>query len=497
MKKLIDRKYIYLVLISLVFLIALLPIIYCSFFNYATGDDFTQSDLTHLVIVNHGTFGEFINGTMRRLKAFYNGWGGNWSACLLWTIQPSIWGESFYHITFYLAALFIYGGIGLLSYYWYKKYINAPKSFFVMVLLLLFFVLTQGMPNGNTAFFWYAVVANYIFPFGMMLVSVIWIDKYINFGGKRYLIYVSLAMIFIGGAGYMTLVVTLEIAVLYGIYLLFAKNKNKRIFLLIIPCICFLISVFINFKAPGNYVRGGETIDFSISNIIYTIFMSICRGSVNAIKYFGYCRLLIIYVPLISLFTWEFVQTEFFNIKYPVIKIGIGFLMYCSSYAPMVMMKDIVASSGHTNTYWMLFVLWLTYSLVIIICIIKKKFGVKLNKYFNIYKIGCLALILAMLLMYKHFIGNMFSYICYDFIKSGRLNDFENQMQERFALLNNPNVDDVVVPYMNWDQGPFIHFAITDDPTVYSNIVTADFYGKNTITGMPREEYYELYKKDK
>lgn len=88
----------------------------------------------------------------------------------------------------------------------------------------------------------------------------------------------------------------------------------------------------------------------------------------------------------------------------------------------------------------------------------------------------------------------MYGYKYYDFISSGQLADFEAQMQERFELLNDPNATDVVVPYMNSEQGPFIHFTITNDVTNYSNVVTATFYEKNTVLGIPREEYYEIIK---
>lgn len=489
----IKKENIILIILTVCFTLLMIPLVYCSFFNYATGDDLNQSCWAHQVYVNHGSVSEFLDAAFHKWRLFYNGWGGNWSACLLWIFQPSIWGENIYHITFYLSAFFIYGGFGYLGYYWYQKSINGNKKYFYIILIALFIVFTEGVPNGNTAFYWYSVFANYIVSFGLMLATLVWLDKYIDNSRIRYIIISSLALIFIGGAGYMTLVVSLEMMILFLLYAVIIKKAYKKALVMLIPFAGYLISTIMNVKAPGNMARGGATIDFGIGNIISVILGSIVRGTVNVGHYFNYCRILFLYVPLLILFAYYAVDTKKYKSQWIGAKIVLGFLIYCSSYAPMVMMKDIVASSGHTNSYWMLFVIWLTYSVIGLVGYIKLKFEDRLIKLIKPYEIGCILLVIASLVMYRHFIGNMFSYTCYDYIKSGRLADFEEQMQERFYIFNNTGEEDVVVPYMNWNQGPFLHFAITDDVNEYTNEVTADFYGKKSVLGMPREQYYEQY----
>ena len=66
-------------------------------------------------------------------------------------------------------------------------------------------------------------------------------------------------------------------------------------------------------------------------------------------------------------------------------------------------------------------------------------------------------------------------------------------MQEPLAVLQNPEITDVVLPEMNNEQGPFMHMALMPDPNAYTNQATARFYGKESVTAIPREEYYELY----
>ena len=93
----------------------------------------------------------------------------------------------------------------------------------------------------------------------------------------------------------------------------------------------------------------------------------------------------------------------------------------------------------------------------------------------------------------KYLVSNMADYVCIDFIRTGQLRDFEYQMQERLAILQNPKVKNVVLPEMNNEQGPFMHMALLDNPDAYTNQATARFYGKESVIAIPRQEYYELY----
>ena len=86
--------------------------------------------------------------------------------------------------------------------------------------------------------------------------------------------------------------------------------------------------------------------------------------------------------------------------------------------------------------------------------------------------------------------------VCMDFIVSGQLADFEEQMQERLEILNNPTIMDAVIPAMNDQQGPFMHMPATDNPEHYTNQCIARFYGKKSVICIPREEYYKLYGKE-
>lgn len=100
MKQLIlEKKNIYLgvmLALVLIFVILLLPILYCFFFDYANGDDLWEGAVAHQVLVNNGTPKDFFCEIYKWAKIDYNAWEGNWSSIILWCLEPSIWGEKAY-----------------------------------------------------------------------------------------------------------------------------------------------------------------------------------------------------------------------------------------------------------------------------------------------------------------------------------------------------------------------------------------------------------------
>ena len=96
------------IVMLVLFFISLLPILYCSFFDYATGDDLWEGAAAHRVLVENGSVKEFFEAVFEWAKVDYLGWEGNWSSIILWCLEPSIWGEKVYCITPWIAIIALY-----------------------------------------------------------------------------------------------------------------------------------------------------------------------------------------------------------------------------------------------------------------------------------------------------------------------------------------------------------------------------------------------------
>ena len=80
--------------------------------------------------------------------------------------------------------------------------------------------------------------------------------------------------------------------------------------------------------------------------------------------------------------------------------------------------------------------------------------------------------------------------------RSGQAADYRKQMDLQTDLLLDETVSEVVVPFINDEQGPLMHMPVTGDPQAWTNTVTRKFYGKESLVAIPREEWMELYGKE-
>lgn len=499
-KKITYRK-IALAMLGL-FLISLLPILYCSFFDYANGDDLWEGAAAYRVLVNNGTLKDFLTAVFEWAKEDYLSWEGNWSSIILWCLEPSIWGEKVYCITPWIALFSLCGGTTYFLFHYLKKYLNVDFIYLTITSVLTCFFIIQYMPNVKNGVFWYTGMVNYIVPFGLCLISFVWVDKFLETGKKRYLVFATLAFTYVSGAGYTPIVLAFEVLFLVMLLYMLCRDAGKRhrARWISLPIIFLIIGFVFSAISPGNAVRGGESYYFDVMRIFTTILECIRLGFVGIFKWFITIRPLILIVPLLAVMTWEQIdigKTEL-EFKHPILVIVILFLISCSLYAPGIYAQSEV-SGGVPDTIYFVFLLTYILSVIYLTCYLKKigtRKGWKLlNVSFTEKLRGAIVLgeLLFCLVAARHLIGNMSAYICFDFINSGQLRDFEYQMQERLRILHDPEITDVVLPEMNDEQGPFMHMALLADPKAYTNKATARFYGKDTVIAIPRTEYYELY----
>lgn len=484
------------------FLISLLPILYCSFFDYATGDDLWEGAAAHRVLVNHGTVREFVMAVYEWAKGDYLGWEGNWFSIILWCLEPSIWGEKFYCITPWISILSLCGGTICFLRYFLKKFLACDKSVWVITSVVICFLSVQYMPYIRGGIFWYTGMVNYVVPYGLCLASFVWTDRYFESGRKRYLFFTTVFFACLGGMGYTPIVLAFEILFLMIINKIRTGKRDRtvRALWMLIPLALLAVGFIFSALSPGNAVRGGESYHFSVIRVFTTVLESIWQGFFGAVSWLISVRAMFALIPLLCMVIWEQVDISGIrcDLRRPVWVILLLFLISCSVYAPGIYAESEV-SGGVPDTIYFTFLLTFVLGIIYLTCCMKKVAmekgwkiaDRKLTERFRVIIIS--GVILFFLVAWRYLIGNMAGYICVDFIRSGQLRDFEYQMQERLEVLQNPEITNVVLPEMNNEQGPFMHMALMPDPDAYTNQATARFYGKESVVAIPREEYYELY----
>ena len=491
----------------LIFIISLIPLLYCSFFDYATGDDLWEGAVAYQIIQSGGSLTKLFREVFAWIKLDYMGWQGNWSSTFLWCFSPNVFGEKVYCITPWIGLGSICAGHWYCFKHFNEKYLGIKKEFFLILYAIITMLTIQYMPYIRGGVYWYSAMINYTFPYGLTMAIFVWLDKYLELGKRRYLIFMILALSFLGGSGYLAIVLNFEVFVLTIAFHMFCKDKErkKRAMHCLIPLLLLLIGFAISAMSPGNAVRGGESYGFSITNVFYTLKECIVQGAIAIPATMWKVKLLVIVTPFIVIGVWENLEPENckINFRYPVIVTVFLFLISCSVYAPGIYSGDEL-SGGVYDTLYFVFILFYFLVIIYIVGYIKQYKGkiegiklaekiIEINQMRNIYVIVAV----VVCIIGTPVILNHSAYkVCMDFIVSGQLADFEEQMQERLEILNNPTIMDAVIPAMNDQQGPFMHMPATDNPEHYTNQCIARFYGKKSVICIPREEYYKLYGKE-
>ncbi|SEQ36765.1 DUF6056 family protein [Butyrivibrio sp. TB] len=491
----IQKKSILLVLVVL-WALSIVPIIYCAMFDYATGDDFGKSANVHRLVVQGAPFWRIIAQAATDAVETWKGFEGTWASNFVLAMQPGIWGEKWYSLTPFIGLTFLFVGTGFFIYEMIVKRIKGySKTDFGLIYLPLMILMSQYMPYIRGGLFWFTGMAHYTIPFGTALILLALNSRYSYDENKKLIPVMVVISGYIGGSHYQAILLALILQLLL-LFSLFVKKNTKVIPTIIFEIVVELIGLFICAKAPGNSVRAGDEFGFSIGKAFVTVLRSIALSIQDGISYIRTIQLIPVYI--LAVISFSIVRGKHKD-KHIIPKylflIAFSFLTYCAVYAPgvyyMTYSPELAISGGFFDFNYFCFLIFVTISAVLIGEII----GVLLKEKIAKILVIMMATIATMLLIVfgKSIIKNSHDYMIYNFIKDGRLEDFEAQMQERLEILLDDTQQNVVLPEMNDDQGPFMHMPLTSDISNFTNDSTRKYYGKESVIAIPRDEYNERF----
>lgn len=482
---------------TIIFMFSMLPIICLTVVNRASGDDYGYGAGTHRAWVDTHSLIEVIKAVGETIKGYYYGWQGTWFSIALFSLQPEVFNKQAYILVTPLMLILWIGSTFYLSYELLMKYKKMGKWEYRLITVLFLLINIQFVPGKKSSLYWFNGCAHYMVPFTMCQFLAAWLLKYGRTSAKRYFIGVFICMILLGGSNYQAALLALIITVYYGTYSCFSKRKVVAI-QLSVPIAAELVGLLISMLAPGNKVRGGEELHFTGSRVISTIGGCFIQEFRDAKKYLLEQPLVLIGMIVLFLILCEVskrqdyvsnTQDDGLNrsiIKcYPILSCILLICMGATMQAPAIY-ADVEVSQGVGNTnFQVLLIVLLGVEMIIS--------GIVANHiHYNILIPGLMLACVGILLC-RHGIKMTTDYICYEYIVTGQAADYKEQMDLQTKLLTDTEDMDVVIPGINDWQGPLMHMPVTDNVNAWTNRVTAEFYGKNSIVAIPRTEWKEKY----
>lgn len=469
------------------FILTLIPICYLSFVNRASGDDYGYGTYTRAAWVTTHSLIEVAKAIWKTIKQYYYGWQGTWFSIALFTLQPEVFSDKAYVITVFLILFLWIGSTFLLFKEVLLERRKLDKWSYRLITVLFMIVSMQFIPSTKSAIFWFNGCAHYMIPFTMCQLLIFWLLRFELEYKLSYLVGITVLMSLLGGSNYQAALFAVIVAIYVGVVSYWEK-RNKKIFLLFIPILLEVVGLIISMKAPGNKVRGGEEFGLSLAKAVETIGLSFVEGIRTIGTYLQERPLVFVGLLLLFLCLLKAMEnrSEEMEMKFPVIRILALFCLYSAMQAPAIY-AGVEVSRGVLNTNFQVFLLTIAGSLLVLSeCImVKRKGSVKLVPY--------LAICFVLLILFRSNIKDSTLFVCTEYIVSGQAADYKEQMDLQTELLTDETVKDVVLPFINDVQGPLMHMPVTDNQEAWTNKVTRDFYGKESVVAMPRPEWEEKY----
>lgn len=479
----------------LIFAILMLPVLYLSFVNRATGDDYNYGIYTRAAWMGTHSLVEVCRQAWRTVRQFYTSWQGTWFSIFLFALQPEVFSDSAYVIVAFL-MLFVWIGS---TFYLFRQIlhrnIRLGKWSYLLITVCFLIISIEFIPTPRPSIYWYNGCAHYMLPFAMCQMVIAWLIQYQAEYKKRTYIAIVIFMTLLGGSNYQAALFVLIAACYMEIAVLVLK-KDKRILTLLLPICTELAGLIVSMKAPGNRARAGGEFGFSILKGIETIGKSFLYGITDIGKYWQerplvLVGLLFLFLIFVIIFCAE---EEKFTFSHPVWLSLMLYCLYSAMQAPAVY-AAVSVSGGVPNMNFQVFLLTASGILLILANILAGRIKAKWQedtdkKIFKMIAVPGIVLCLLLAFLCRSNIKTSTSYVSLIYIVSGQAADYKEQMDLQTRLMEEGG-EDVVVPFINDVQGPLMHMPVTADSKSFTSWATAQFYGKNSVIAIDRTKWME------
>jgi hypothetical protein len=470
--------------LTAVMAISLGVIIYLGRFNHPTGDDYYYGVATAKVWSDTGNIFLTVKEAAKGVAYQYVNWQGTYSAMLLMHLPPNIFGEGAYKLV---------TGVILLLYTFSVFYLLKPvikaclkgSSYMWCAVSSAFVILTiQTVPFKGESMFWYNGAMYYTGYFAVTLTFFGMLIRYLISDRKIYVPVMAVAAVFLAGGNYVSLLPALIICCMVTAVLL-VKHSHKSVPVGIITCL-MLAGLLVSAAAPGNQMRESGLWDMSAGK-------AVLESLVQGISYMEAWidRWWLMSAIILTPFFWHTYKNVNLKFAYPIPVTVFIYGIFCSMECPTFYAMN---STGPARVLAIVYYGFELFSLAGYYYILgylyrwceAGKFSytfdeTKKYRYAPQLLAAAVFLYLAFMQLYSGQLRECTSYKAINLIRSGEAAAYEQEYQDRLAVLRDDTVKDVVFsPYTYQPDMLFVgDFQGSTDNV--NNQKVAEYFGKNSL----------------
>ncbi len=500
------KKHWKLVLLSLAFVISVIPIFVLAKYDCASGDDYNYGALAHQAFLSTGSVWSAVVAAVKTTIETWYSLQGTWFDCFVFCLHPEVFSDKFYPIVPYIFVVVQFAAFSLLGYHFLKERWKLQGYSWLEITLVFLLFMFQLVPSQKSAFFWWVGSVHYAMPMCLSIVGIVLADRFLNDHHMKDVIVLSIVSACIGGATYpAAILLFVVIIVLWLVEVVIKKNNDSRNFFLLIPCALEFAGLFISFIAPGNAVRSASDISDGAKpsgGVVSTIVSSIRYSFTDAWDSFISEKtfILIAILMIIILIKTPLIESKEKDEKtfakrfeHPLLFVVTALLINAAIYTPRMYAGNMV-SSGYFNFNFEVFFLCIVGCVIYIEGWVISKNIVLDSVKRRVLVIATIIAAIIIAFVGRHGVKKYTDYVCLEYFLSGHADDYLEQIDLQRCLMEDDAVQEVIVPQINNEQGPLMHMPIVSDPDNINNIMTARFYGKKSCKSISREEWMQKYR---
>lgn len=491
------------VVLTFLYVLSIIPMLVIGIYNWPSVDDFSMALQPHQTFVQTGNFFVTVWSAFTKTIYIYNNWVGYFFSSFLTCLSPSIFGERWSALN----AVIVLGMLSFGVMYFFNALLHrvwkmeGHMAYGLSMLTLLMIV--QSMENGTTraeAFYWWSGAINYTFMFGL---SLVWIGMLFRFiyesdgfsAVKRTLrlVWICILGFLLGGSNYMTALVMAVCSVL-GLFILlmirlgkFELKGDGNVKWMWTAFVCQLIGLVVSAIAPGNRIRGTSMGNINPIKVVLRSYYSVLDVCINDMMRWEVLLALVI----AAVIAWKMAEKMEFELHHPVVFAFFSFSMMACCVAPPLYAVGNADAPRIRSTMWMQFLVMLVITVVYYACWIRQNVA---GRQTNETESGRLSLVsstivavMALLLAFGSalsIIPNPHYYSATSAIVdliSGDAKQYLAEKEQRMEVFEDVSVKDAVFKPHTVSPELLFQSDMYEDATLWENTIVATYYDKDSV----------------
>ena len=477
-------------LLLVLLFVSLIPLLIIAQYNHSCADDFSYGIYVHQTWNQTHNLFDVAKTIAKTVSEFNQIWQGTYSAIVLFTLEPAVWGEQFYFLTTYILVTFLLLGVFTFFRSWIGQ-TYGRKDIADIVACCVSIAFIQMVPMPVESLYWWNGASFYIIWNSLMLVQIsrFFVVSQTQKCSPLQCVIMSGLGVLLAGANYITALLTIEITVLFLVYCICTRNRWKQVaIILIVTFIGFIISV----TAPGNAIRQQQ---YETVHPLLAIINSFLYAYRWAITWTPDTLILLLALCLPFAIGMQR-NAKVQNATIPLwLKLTLIICLFVSTFTPTIYSGNGIGPERAQN---MRFLLWVIVCFVSEFLIVqhaaiwlRKRGQVSILENMNDWFTPRRAALLVSVFLLIAFLSGMRSYHfkkyeCFTSVAAtysllnGEAKEYDRIADQRMQALLSKEPNIVLQPFL---VRPFLLYFndITDDPNDLSNKAMAVYYGKESI----------------